>query len=214
MDLLLLCRAQSEAVVRGLIEGGRGWPLTEAGRWQADRLGRRLAGSYHVDLLYSSPLQEAWETASCLGRWLQLEPQPAPDVGELDCGLLAGLALAQLQQRDTPVLSPPAGDIFTPFPDGESYTAMHLRVVKAVNGLVERAGDRTVAIVTHPGPIQSYWLAFLRYAIEQRAELNLRCDPASLHHIRRTAAGHKEVVRLNDIGHLLVESQEVELAGE
>jgi broad specificity phosphatase PhoE len=212
MDLLLLCRAESEAVVQELVEGNRGWPLTEAGRRQGDLLGERLARDYHVAALYSSPLDEAWETAGLVGRALGMPARPEPDLREMDGGRLAGRPLEQVRS-EMPGLFPPCGDIFSAFPDGESYADMHVRVVKAINGIVAAADDRPVAVVTHPGPIQAFWLAFLRYAIEQRSELKLRCDPASLHHFRRGADGRKEIVRLNDTGHLLLERNLPEPAG-
>ncbi len=201
MDLLLICRAESEAVVRGLIEGRRGWPLTARGQHQAERLGERLGHSLRPALLYSSPLQEAHETAERIARRLGLEVHLEPGLAEVDPGTLAGRPLAALTAEPAGLL-PTTGEIFRPFPDGESFADMHIRAVGTINRLVERAGGRTVALVTHPGPIQAFWLAFLRYAIQQRDQLSLRCDPASLHHLRRDPGGRKEVVSLNDTAHL------------
>jgi len=201
MDLLLICRAESEAVAHGLLEGRRGWALTAAGREAAERLGRRLAREERVVALFGSTLAEAWETATILGLGLGLSPQPEPDLQEVDCGDLCGRPLAQVQARVAGLLYP-GGDIFTPFPNGESYAEMHVRVVQTINRLIAAAGEDTIAVVTHPGPIQAYLLAFLRYAIEQRAELRLRCAPTSLHHLRRDPQGRKEIVCLNDTAHL------------
>ena len=201
MDLLFLCRAESEAVAGGRIEGGRGWSLTAEGRRQAGLLGARLVRSYHISALYTSPLEEAAETAAGIGSALGLTPVLLPDLREVDPGELAGRL--RREEDAEAAMRPRSADIFTPFPGGESYAEMHVRVVKAVNALAQEAAGQTVAVVTHPGPIQAYLLAFLRYAIEQRGELRLCCDPASLHHLRRRDDGRKEIVRLNDTGHLL-----------
>jgi broad specificity phosphatase PhoE len=202
LDLLLLCRAESEAVAAGLVEGGRSWPLTLEGERQAERLGTHLAHDYRVVALYTSPLEEAAMTAERVGQAIGLTPVLLPDLCEVDTGELAGRPCEEM--RLEAVLSPRSADIFTPFPGGEAYAEMHVRVVKAVNALVQEAAGRTIAVVTHPGPIQAYLLAFLRYAIEQRSQLHLCCDPAALHHLRRQEDGRKEIVRLNDTGHLLV----------
>ncbi len=204
MDLLLLCRAQTEALLQGLIEGGAGWPLTAAGRRQADLLGARLVRDEAPQALYCGPSLEAQETATRVGARLGLAPQPVPELREVDGGELVGRPRAFLSAP--PLGLPRSSDIFTAFPGGESYVEMHVRVVKAVNALVSGAAGRTIAVVTHPGPIQAFILAFLRYAIEQRAELRICCEPASLHHLRRREDGRKEVVRLNDTGHLLNEA--------
>jgi broad specificity phosphatase PhoE len=201
MDLVLLCRAESEAVTAGLVEGGRGWPLTPEGGRQADRLGVRLARDYRVTALYASSLEEAAATAARLGQVLGLAPIMLPDLREVDPGELAGRPRHEVRLEAG--ARPRSADIFTSFPGGESYAAMHVRVVKSINTLVQEAAGRTIAVVTHPGPIQAYLLAFIRYAIEQRGELRLCCDPASLHHLRRREDGRKEIVRLNDTGHLL-----------
>lgn len=198
MDLLLLCRAESEAVVAGLVEGGRGWSLTPEGERQAERLGARLAHADRIVALYTSPLEEAATTAERVGQAIGLLPVVLPDLREVDSGELAGRPRQAVRLDE--VGSPRSADIFTPFPGGEAYAEMHVRVVKAINALVQEAAGQTIAVVTHPGPIQAYLLAFLRYAIEQRSELRLCCDPASLHHLRRREDGRKEIVRLNDVG--------------
>lgn len=203
MDLLFVCRAEPEVPERGLLEGGQDWPLSRAGRHQSEFLGQRLAQDYAPAALYSSPLRAAWETARGIGLELGLSPQVVPDLRDLNCAPLP-------DQTGQPAgRTRPDRDIFAPFPGGESYVDMHVRVVKAVNRLVKDAGGGTIAVVTHPRPIQAFLLAFLRYAIEQRVELVLRCDPASLHHLRRSSDGGKEIVRLNDTAHLRVSRGEI-----
>jgi broad specificity phosphatase PhoE len=202
MELLLLCRAESVAVAQELLEGRGGWPLSEAGREQASRLGKRLVRDYAVDSLYTSPLQAARETALSIGEALGLTPQEAADLQAQDSGDLAGEPLAQIGE-DRPELLPPYRDIFSAFPGGESYVQMHLRVVNAINRLIEGNRENTIAIVTHPGPIQAFSLAFLRFSIGQRTELELACDAASLHHLHRGTDGRKRIVHLNDTAHLM-----------
>jgi len=84
MDLLLICRAETKAVARGLIEGHRAWPLTDAGRRQALLLGERLAWERRVSTLFTSSLEEARETAGLVGQATGLSPETDPDLGEVD----------------------------------------------------------------------------------------------------------------------------------
>ncbi len=200
MDLLLICRAESEALVRGLVEGGLDWPLSARGREQADRLAERLSRFYRIGALYTSPAREGRETAEIIGRVLGRDVQPEEDLREVNPGRLGGRPLEEARREFLGLLT--GGDIFNPFPGGESYVEMHVRVVRALNRIVAASGEETVAVVTHPGPIHAFLLAFLRYAIEQRGELTLGCDPTSLHHFRRRADGRKAIIRLNDTAHL------------
>ena len=202
MELLLLCRAESVAVTQGLLEGRGGWPLSDAGREQALRLGQRLTRGFAVDCLYASPLQAARETALSIEKALGLTQSETAELQAQDTGELAGEPLAVVRQS-LPKLLPPHQDIFSAFPGGESYVQMHLRVVNAINRLIEEHREHTVAVVTHPGPIQAFSLAFLRFSIGQRTELDLACDSASLHHLHSGTDGRKRIVRLNDTAHLL-----------
>ncbi len=57
----------SELNVQGLIAGITETPLTDEGRKQAKAAGK-LAKSYHVDLIVSSPMSRALETAHIIAR--------------------------------------------------------------------------------------------------------------------------------------------------
>lgn len=71
--------------------------LSDAGRSQAEALGRRLAG-VRFERRISSPLFRAQETASILARGLSVETDPR--LKEMDYGAWEGLTYAQIEQRD------------------------------------------------------------------------------------------------------------------
>jgi probable phosphoglycerate mutase len=50
------------------IQGQLDVPLNDTGRWQAERLARALAGREAINVVYTSDLLRAWETASAVSR--------------------------------------------------------------------------------------------------------------------------------------------------
>lgn len=102
-----------------------------------------------VDVLVSSPLARATQTAEAFGvsyetddRWIELS------YGRFE-GVLMSEAMsveAWEQWRSDPAYVPEGG---------ESLADLDIRVRKACDDLVDQARDRDVAVVTHVSPIKS-----------------------------------------------------------
>ena len=90
MRLYFARHGESEANVRGVHwNKPYGYGLTEKGRAQADALAAALA-DLPFAALYCSPILRAAQTAQIVGRRLGLAPRVAPELREVDCGLLEG----------------------------------------------------------------------------------------------------------------------------
>jgi probable phosphoglycerate mutase len=50
------------------IQGQLDVPLNDTGRWQAERLARALAAREAINVIYTSDLLRAWETARAVSR--------------------------------------------------------------------------------------------------------------------------------------------------
>ena len=90
-SLLLIRHAESSWNVAGRWQGHGDPPLSDRGRVQANALARELARET-IDVLVSSDLRRAAETAAILGQARGLPPELNPGVRELDPGDWAGLA--------------------------------------------------------------------------------------------------------------------------
>ena len=74
MRLILLRHGQTDWNLQRRLQGRSDIPLNDTGREQARAVGRELAASGgHWDVLVSSPLQRARETAQVIGREIGLE---------------------------------------------------------------------------------------------------------------------------------------------
>ena len=135
-------------------------PLDDVGEAQASRLAEHLPVP---DLVVSSPLQRARDTAAAFGcevtvdeRWIEL------DYGEFDGRLPTSLpAEVWADWR--------ADSGYTP-PGGESLHELAQRVSAACDEIWERAVDSTVVVVSHVSPIK----AALAWALEVPVDVSWR----------------------------------------
>jgi probable phosphoglycerate mutase len=140
--------------------GGDDPGLSEAGTDQAARLADHLRSGADprwdpVDVIVSSPMRRARQTAEILGSDLNLPVEVRDDLREAAFGAWDGLTLAEVEARwpeelETWINSydarPPGG--------GESVSDVSARVDRAVAEVRERYRDRTVVIVSHVNPIK------------------------------------------------------------
>jgi broad specificity phosphatase PhoE len=144
--ILLVRHGRTTYNAAGQLLGHLDPPLDDVGVTQAAALGVALDG---IDLVVSSPLLRARETAEHLGapveiddRWIEV------DYGEYDgvtLGTSRGLELWERWRAD-PAYVPPGG---------ESLEHMGERVAAALVDLVPRAIDRDIAVVSHVSPIKA-----------------------------------------------------------
>jgi broad specificity phosphatase PhoE len=176
-------------------------PLSATGRRQADAVGRALAGE-RVDVLVSSHLSRALETARAIGRHHGLEPLVLPDLREvetyrdLDEGVSPADALAEPYWRGVQERFP-LERRWDLVPFGESSAELRHRVVSTVEGLLAMHAGAHLVVVCHGGVINAY-LAHLLGVAEDMFFLPAH---ASVSRVRRL--GPRRVLHsLNDRDHL------------
>ena len=166
--LILVRHGRTALNAAGRLQGRIDEPLDDVGRKQAALVAEHVGP---VDVLISSPLRRATETAEAFGipfetdeRWI-----------ELSYGIFEGVAVA-----DTPS---EAWDRWQENVDyvpsgGESLAQLDLRVRAACEELSRPAADADVAVVTHVSPIKSAvaWALGATIAISWRSHLS----PASI----------------------------------
>lgn len=148
-------------------------PLNANGLAQASRLGQRLAQA-PADVLLSSDLERARQTAAPLAHAWGLAVQPEPGVREQAFGVLEGLDFPTIQ-REHPQLWAQwirhRADYALPG-GGESQRAFFARITTAVQALAARHAGQRVAVVTHGGVLDMLW----RSAHQQPLDGPRRCD--------------------------------------
>lgn len=152
---LLIRHAESTWNAEGRWQGQADPPLSPTGRAQAARLARALAGA-QLDLLLSSDLARALETARRVGLPHGLVPTPDARLREIDLGRWSGLRREEIRACDPDGLSRfDAGDPDARPEGGETRRELRLRVRGAMAEIAARCAGRRVGVVTHLGVIRA-----------------------------------------------------------
>jgi broad specificity phosphatase PhoE len=132
-----------------IFRGTKDIPLDAVGRGEALRVGERLKNE-GIRAVYSSPLARAKETAEAIARFHSIEVQVLTGLNDLNFGEWEGQSLAEVKKKYPDLyrqwLEAPHRVIF---PGGEGLEAISSRAMTAVQEIVERHPQDTVALVSH-----------------------------------------------------------------
>jgi ribonuclease H / adenosylcobalamin/alpha-ribazole phosphatase len=196
----LLLRHGQTAMSKERRFAGRGdIALTKEGARQAASAARRLAKS-SIDIIVTSPLQRARRTAEAVAEATGAAMEVDDDLIEADFGAWEGLTFAEAGQRWPAELSAWMTSPDAAPPDGESFAMVALRVLGALDRLLDAHRHRKVVIVSHVTPIKTLVCRALLAPPEAMFRMNL--DVASLCHIDCFDSGAALLRSLNDTGHL------------
>jgi probable phosphoglycerate mutase len=194
MELLLI---RHGLPVRRELEVGHADPeLSEAGVAQAEHLAQYLA-SEHLDAVYASPLQRAYQTAEPLARQQGREIVVIDDVAEWDRHSNEYVPAEELKAANDPRWQQLITGEWTTH--DESPEEFRGRVVSSIERLIDaHSGDR-IAVVCHGGVINHY--------IAHILELSTRYsffypNYTSIHRVAAARTGERSVVTLNETSHL------------
>jgi probable phosphomutase (TIGR03848 family) len=149
--------------------------LNERGRAQAEALVSLLEG-VHLQVVYSSPLERATETAAPLARARGLRVERRSGLGETRYGRWEGQSIARLrrlklwsQLQTTPSL--------VTIPDGESLRETQARIVRELERILSQHSG-AVACFSHADPIKLALAHYLGQPIDLFQRLTI--EPASV----------------------------------
>lgn len=157
-----LRHGESVGNAEGRIQGQSDFPLTEAGRQQAQALASRwLAEGRSFDGVLSSPLLRCRETAEIIASLMGLDTTYDPLWMERDYGKLSGMLHAQaVKVEGRPLYAHP----YQPVGEtGESLWDLYLRGGQAVRSLL-RIEPGKILVVSHGGILNMALYAILGIA--------------------------------------------------
>ena len=160
MTILYLIRhGETGGNFEGRFQGITDNPLNESGIRQAQMLGEAFSLT-KIDLLYTSPLIRARQTAEIIAQMHgldKLKPIVEPGLTELDGGLLEGRKFSDLAVEYPEVIeamhTQPSQLCC---PQGESMKQVSDRIVETIDRLVEHNRGKVIAAVSHGIIISSY----------------------------------------------------------
>lgn len=129
-------------------------PLTEIGRKQAQKCAEYLK-DFPIDVIYSSDLSRAMDTANPIAEIRQLPVHPDASLREINAGLWEGEYFTDLEKRFPVSYRMWKEDIGNARCDGgESVQAFSERILDGVTRIALAHPGKTVLIATHATPIR------------------------------------------------------------
>ena len=198
-EILLVRHGQTESNRTGYYIGWSSEDLDTTGVAQAQRLSSRLAGS-PIEVIYSSPLQRAFTTASIIAGPHHVEVKTLPDLKEVNQGHLQGAPRSETKNRFPEFWKQLIEDISqATFPGGESFAQVAERSLRTFKSIIKENPDKRVLIVSHEIVIKIIIMQALGvpYNIYRRFEVG----NASLSLLQVQGTSFK-LITLNDKSHL------------
>ncbi len=163
-DFVFLRHGESVGNAEERFQGQSDYPLTEAGRRQAQALAQRWAREgLHFDVAITSPLTRARETARIVADALHVPVEVDPIWMERNAGEIAGLTRKETLERY------PNADQRTPYDafgdSGEGDWELFLRAGAAVHQLLKRPPGQYL-VVTHGGLLNKIMYALLGIPVQ------------------------------------------------
>lgn len=198
MRLLLVRHGLTLSNVQGRYTGQSDVPLTEVGERQAEAVGKRLSNEA-LDVIISSDLRRARDTASAIARYHNLPVWNDADLREASLGVWEGLTYREvstlyhelvLRRREDPSFSAPGG---------ESVIQVRDRVARARTRWQSQYPKSTMVWVTHAGVIEVSLCLFLGIDLKHRRQF--RHDNASITEFD-LSRDYGVLVSLNNTEHL------------
>lgn len=144
--------------------------LSKEGFEQADLLGKRLAG-YEIDLVYSSQLLRAVQTAEVINLYVRQQHLIRESIAEISFGELEGKTQEYIEEHYKKFkIEQMKLEQDIPYPGGECGLDVFRRAIITLEEIIH-TGKRKVAVVTHGGVIRAL-IAGL-FGIEMRNKLLL-----------------------------------------
>jgi ribonuclease H / adenosylcobalamin/alpha-ribazole phosphatase len=196
---LLVRHGQTEMSVQGRFAGRGDIPLTAVGVQQAAAVAKRLAGR-GVDLVVSSPLSRAADTATAIATAATVPMVVDDNLAETDFGAWDGLTFATVMARWPAELAAWQGDADIAPPGGESFAAVAGRVNEALDRLLADHAGQSIVVVSHVTPIKT--LVCRALLAPPAAMFRMHLDVASLCEAAWFADGPAVLRSLNDTAHL------------
>lgn len=202
--LFLIRHGQSAGNAEGRFGGHSPTPLSELGMKQAEMTANALANE-RIDVIYSSDLLRAVQTASPLAESLGIEINKTKAFRERNVGVLEGLTFEESKQRyPKDYFALINRDINHVITGGESYRHLLRRGTRALKEILATYKGRNVAVFSHTGAI-CYLTLHLIGAIDRRTTQTpwLVTSNCGINRFEIRGRRNLRLVTINDTRHLL-----------
>ena len=172
---LFLRHGQAKNNVDRILAGRtKGFPLTEVGVQQAEKIGDFLK-PFNISKIYCSPIERAEHTAKIVANKIGLRCDMDERLTEIDMGTFTGMHYDEMFEKH--------GNVFLKFYQGhpiveengiETFANVKKRVLDMVDHCSKKHNEETILLVTHMDPIKSMISTILQPKPESLYEMIIR----------------------------------------
>src|ERR1700687_91611 len=172
---LFLRHGQAKNNVERILAGRtKGFPLTELGIQQAEKIGDFLK-PLNISKIYCSPVERAEHTARIVANKMDLSCDVDERLTEIDMGTFTGMHYDEMFEKH--------GNVFLKFYQGhpvvenngiETFLNVKKRILDMVDHCSKKHNEETVLLVTHMDPIKSIISTILQPKPESLYEMIIR----------------------------------------
>ncbi len=202
--LYLIRHGQSAGNAEGRFGGHGPTPLSDLGVQQAERTAKALAKE-GINVIYSSDLIRAVQTAEPLAKLLDIPINTSPAFRERNVGVLQGLTFDESRQNYPQdyyaLINRNINHVIT---DGESYRQLLRRITGELRIILRTHQREKVAIFSHTGAI-CYLTLFLLGAIHRGTKTTpwIITSNCGINRFEFRGPRNLRVLALNDTRHLV-----------
>jgi len=179
----------------------QGWsdvPLNKAGRKQAQLLANRLKHEV-IDVLYTSDLKRAAETAQVIAKKLGIEVKKTEKLRERNLGIFEGISRKESEKKHKDMLEKFFDNRYPSFKEhkGESITDFNRRIKEFWSEIRAKYREKIVAAVTHSG-LKHHFLQILVKDYPQETQFG----NTAITILKKDRDGVYQITLLSDTSHL------------
>lgn len=150
-NLFLVRHGEVDYNRQKIIVGSTDQPLNDLGRRQSEETAEKV-GNLYIDILVSSDLKRAKETAEIIGKKIGIPVIVDPVFRERNYGGIEGKKKEDLKKMYSEYISEKGKLILeNEFPEAEPVNDFYNRVIKGIDNLLKRYPDKNILLVTHAG---------------------------------------------------------------
>jgi probable phosphoglycerate mutase len=174
-----------------------GVSLNLNGHEQAERVGRRLSRE-RINLVQSSPLERARETAAPIAQHTRVALELAPALNEIELGEWTGRSFEEIKTEPAWRQWNNARQVARA-PGGETMLEAQQRVISHLDQLRVNHPDGCVVLVSHSDVLRAIILYYLGMSLDEFSRIEI--SPASVSTLLVEAWGAK-ILSLNEVAAL------------
>lgn len=200
-NIILIQHTQSIHHTNGMIGSSTDWELTELGKEQADKIGRKLSSELKGKkfIMYSSDLLRAQQTAEGVSKYLGIPPIFRPELRERHLGSAVGKSIEWLQEHQLPFADHVDHRCLA---DAETRREVWERLIPFCEEILN-SPEENIIIVSHGDTLSIFCAMWLKLEVLDLNDKDLFGMSGGVSFLVENDQGKRLIRRLSDLSYIV-----------